>query len=229
MHGPTVIRLGFEISSQIIYPTLRESSQLSQSRPFRDPKAGGFQLGPGGLSQGDASMVRHLTTLVLGGILGSMVLVGNAEACHKNKCNGGCRTTVVCAAPVPAPCVQPVAYCKPVRCASRWWRSRAHPGSDCAASSACRSSATGSAPRRPPSATPWQPPSPIPPPRLPLSTECRFSPLPSESRDGILAQAGVTSKTCEAVRSGEEGLGVAPDRNVSAVIGGESPRGARTR
>jgi len=62
-------------------------------------------------------MVRHLTTLVLGGILGSMVLVGNAEACHRNKCNGGCARPVVCAAPVPAPCVQRVAYCKPVRCA----------------------------------------------------------------------------------------------------------------
>ena len=35
-------------------------------------------------------MIRHLTTLVLGGILGSMILVGNAEACHKNKCNRGC-------------------------------------------------------------------------------------------------------------------------------------------
>jgi hypothetical protein len=62
-------------------------------------------------------MVRHLTTLVLGGILGSMVLVGNAEACHKNKCNRSCGTPVACAAPVPAPCVKPVAYCKPARCA----------------------------------------------------------------------------------------------------------------
>jgi hypothetical protein len=47
-------------------------------------------------------MIRHLTTLVLCGVLGSMVLVGNAEACHKRKC--GC-APVVCAAPKPAPCV----------------------------------------------------------------------------------------------------------------------------
>ena len=47
-------------------------------------------------------MIRHLTTLVLCGVLGSMVLVGNAEACHKKKC--GC-APVVCAAPQPVPCV----------------------------------------------------------------------------------------------------------------------------
>ena len=59
-------------------------------------------------------MVRHLTTLILGGILGSMVLVGNAEACYKKNC--GHEAPVACAAPVvcvtprlpapPAPCVQ---------------------------------------------------------------------------------------------------------------------------
>ena len=69
-------------------------------------------------------MVRHLTTLVLGGILGSMVLVGNAEACHRKKCGHAapvvcatqvvCTTQVVCPTPRPAPCVKPVAYCKPV-------------------------------------------------------------------------------------------------------------------
>jgi hypothetical protein len=53
-------------------------------------------------------MIRHLTTLVLCGVLGSMVLVGNAEACHKKKC--GC-ATVACAAPAPAPCVTYAAPC----------------------------------------------------------------------------------------------------------------------
>ena len=62
-------------------------------------------------------MIRHLTTLVLSGVLGSMVLVGNAEACHKKKC--GCAAPVACVAPArtlraavsvqPAPCVKPVA------------------------------------------------------------------------------------------------------------------------
>ena len=58
-------------------------------------------------------MVRHLTTLILGGILGSMVLVGNAEACHKKKCwhvaPVVCAAPTVCVTPVcppPAPCVQ---------------------------------------------------------------------------------------------------------------------------
>jgi len=64
-------------------------------------------------------MVRHLTTLVLGGILGTMLMVGNAEACHKKKCGHG--APVACAAPVvcPAPVVcAPVAKtCAPkVKC-----------------------------------------------------------------------------------------------------------------
>ncbi len=49
-------------------------------------------------------MIRHLTKLVLATVLGSIVLVGNAEACHKRKCG--------CAAPAPAPCA--TAYAKPV-------------------------------------------------------------------------------------------------------------------
>jgi hypothetical protein len=66
-------------------------------------------------------MVRHLTTLVLGGILGSMVLVGNAEACHRKKCcHVVCVVPPVCVKPVcppPVPCVQTVAYCPPpVKC-----------------------------------------------------------------------------------------------------------------
>jgi hypothetical protein len=65
-------------------------------------------------------MVRHLTTLILGGILGSMVLVGNAEACHRRKCSHvappACAAPTVCVKPVcppPAPCVKPVSYCAP--------------------------------------------------------------------------------------------------------------------
>ena len=52
---------------------------------------------------GDASMKRHLLTLVLSGLVGSLVLAGNAEACHKKKCT--------CA---PAPCA--VAVCAPAPC-----------------------------------------------------------------------------------------------------------------
>jgi hypothetical protein len=44
-------------------------------------------------------MIRDLTTLVLCGVLGSMVLVGSAEACHLKKCG---HAPVVCAAPAPA-------------------------------------------------------------------------------------------------------------------------------
>ena len=43
-------------------------------------------------------MIRHLPSLVLCGVLGSMVLVGNAEACHKKNCG---HAPVVCAAPAP--------------------------------------------------------------------------------------------------------------------------------
>ena len=47
-------------------------------------------------------MIRQLTTLVVCGVLGSTVLVGSAEACHKRTCG---HAPVVCAAPRPAPCV----------------------------------------------------------------------------------------------------------------------------
>ena len=50
-------------------------------------------------------MIRHLTTLVLCGVLGSMVLVGNAEACHKKKC--GVHAGAFVRRPQPAPCVTP--------------------------------------------------------------------------------------------------------------------------
>jgi hypothetical protein len=59
-------------------------------------------------------MMRNLPTLILSGILGSIVLVGNAEACHGKKCR--CATPVVCAVvSQPAPCVQTVACVKPKR------------------------------------------------------------------------------------------------------------------
>jgi hypothetical protein len=65
-------------------------------------------------------MMRRLSTVVLGGILGSIVLVGDAQACHGRRC-GGCATPV-CSAPCvrtavcpqPAPCVYPTSnYCRP--------------------------------------------------------------------------------------------------------------------
>ena len=39
-------------------------------------------------------MMRHLTTFALAGILGSLLMAGNAEACHKRKCTCA---PVVCA------------------------------------------------------------------------------------------------------------------------------------
>jgi hypothetical protein len=56
-------------------------------------------------------MMRHLTTLALVGILGSLLLAGNAEACHKKKC--ACAAPVACAPArvvyaQPAPCPRPV-------------------------------------------------------------------------------------------------------------------------
>lgn len=69
-------------------------------------------------------MIRQLTTLILSGLLGSIVLVGNAEACHKKRC--GCAPPVACVvsqpvcAPAPcapAPCVKTVKHCRPAPCA----------------------------------------------------------------------------------------------------------------
>jgi hypothetical protein len=63
-------------------------------------------------------MMRHLTVLVLSGVMGTLVLAGSAEACHKKKC--GCAPApVICApvsvvcAPRPVPCVRPVKVCAP--------------------------------------------------------------------------------------------------------------------
>ena len=61
-------------------------------------------------------MMRHLTTLVLTGVLGSLLLVGNAEACHRKRC--ACAAPVTCAPVVtcskPAPPPKPVVCHKPV-------------------------------------------------------------------------------------------------------------------
>jgi hypothetical protein len=61
-------------------------------------------------------MKRHLMTLILGGFLGSLVLVGNAEACHKKKCQ--CASTT-CTVVVSAPCPPPAPVCQPVACAPK--------------------------------------------------------------------------------------------------------------
>ena len=49
-------------------------------------------------------MKRHLLTLVLSGLVGSLVLAGNAEACHKKKCTcapAPCAVAVACTCPLP--------------------------------------------------------------------------------------------------------------------------------
>jgi hypothetical protein len=56
-------------------------------------------------------VIRHLPTLVLCGVLGSMVLVGNAEACHRRKCG---HAPVACAAPAPVcntTCAPKIKHC----------------------------------------------------------------------------------------------------------------------
>lgn len=62
-------------------------------------------------------MKRYLMTLLLSGFVGSMVLVGNAEACHKKKC--GCAPAPTCAVVEPAPCPPPAPVCEPVACAPK--------------------------------------------------------------------------------------------------------------
>ncbi len=72
-------------------------------------------------------MKRHLLTLVLSGLVGSLVLAGNAEACHKKKCTcapAPCAVAVCAPAPcavavcAPAPCPAPAPVCAPT-CAPR--------------------------------------------------------------------------------------------------------------
>jgi hypothetical protein len=61
-------------------------------------------------------MTRHLTMVALGGLLSSFLLAGNAEACHKNKCNK-CAAPAACA-PAPVACAQPAPCPRPVKVAS---------------------------------------------------------------------------------------------------------------
>ena len=60
-------------------------------------------------------MKRHFLALLLTGFVGSLVLVGNAEACHKKRCT--CAPTA-CAVVEPAPCPAPAPVCEPT-CAPR--------------------------------------------------------------------------------------------------------------
>ena len=56
-------------------------------------------------------MIRPLSTLILCGVLGSIVLVGNAQACHKPTCG---HARVVCAAPAPVcytTCAPKIKHC----------------------------------------------------------------------------------------------------------------------
>ena len=62
-------------------------------------------------------MKRYLMTLILSGFLGSLVLVGNAEACHKKKCSHA--PAPICAVVEPAPCPPPAPVCEPVACAPK--------------------------------------------------------------------------------------------------------------
>ena len=57
-------------------------------------------------------MKRHLLTLVLSGLVGSFVLAGNAEACHKKKCTCAPAPCAVVEA-VAAPCPAPAPVCEP--------------------------------------------------------------------------------------------------------------------
>jgi hypothetical protein len=61
-------------------------------------------------------MKRHLLTLVLSGLVGSLVLAGDAQACHKKKCT--CAAAPTCVVAAPAPCPAPAPVCEPT-CAPR--------------------------------------------------------------------------------------------------------------
>ncbi|QEH35812.1 hypothetical protein OJF2_43690 [Aquisphaera giovannonii] len=58
-------------------------------------------------------MKRHALALVLTGVLGSMVVVGNAEACHKKKCACTAPAPVCVVEPAPCPAPPPAPVCEP--------------------------------------------------------------------------------------------------------------------
>ena len=57
-------------------------------------------------------MKRHLLTLVLTGLVGSLVLSGDAQACHKKKCHHAVTTCAV-VEPAPCPAPPPAPVCEP--------------------------------------------------------------------------------------------------------------------
>jgi hypothetical protein len=63
-------------------------------------------------------MKRHLMTLLVAGFVGSLVLVGNAEACHKKRCTCAPAPCAPCAVVEPAPCPPPAPVCE-TTCAPR--------------------------------------------------------------------------------------------------------------
>ena len=61
-------------------------------------------------------MKRHALTLVLTGVLGSLFVVGNAEACHKKKCACPAPEPVCVVEPAPCPAPEPVCAPAPKKC-----------------------------------------------------------------------------------------------------------------
>ena len=60
-------------------------------------------------------MKRHLMTLILSGFVGSLVLAGNAEACHKKKCRLCTAPTCAVVEPAALPPAGPGLRAAPVR------------------------------------------------------------------------------------------------------------------
>ena len=58
-------------------------------------------------------MKRHLLTLVLSGLVGSLVLAGDAQACHMKKCHHAPAPTCAVVEPAPCPAPPPAPVCEP--------------------------------------------------------------------------------------------------------------------